>query len=91
MSKTQALGWALGCLIAGPLLIFTHLPMFVFCGGSALTSGIIFAIIWCYKFSRDRGIIQNARLEAEQEPALMPPMTSPGSSRLFVPPPLDRP
>ena len=47
--------------------------------------------IAAYKFHRDRGIIQRARIGSEHPAkAITPPMTSPGSNRLFVPQPLER-
>ena len=74
-------GLAIGCYvlswsIAG--LFFTVLSLML-------------SSVWSYKFIRDRGIIQQARLESGRRPEVIaPPMTSPGSNRLFVPPPLDR-
>lgn len=52
----------------------------------------IYGCIWFYKFNRDQQIVERAQLGAQQEPVKQViEMTSPGSSRLFVPPPLDRP
>lgn len=51
--------------------------------------------IWGYKYNRDQKIVTQAKavqqVAASALPLLaVPPMTSPGSGRLFVPEPLDR-
>ena len=57
-----------------------------------LAGAVLFGGFWLYKFQRDFNIIAQARLEREAvspKPSL-PPMTSPGSRRLFVPQPIDK-
>jgi hypothetical protein len=60
--------------------------------GSCVCWGIIYGSIWGYKFARDKNIVQQAQLEPQRKPALLPapPMASPGSRRLFVPSPLQK-
>ncbi len=88
MSKAAALGYALLCVGLAVSCYVIHLSI---CGSSFLFIALPLGGLWLYKFTRDRSIIRNARIEAAREPAqLAPSMTSPGSERLFVPPPLDR-
>ena len=97
VSKTRALVIAVLCFIAGVCVI----PI-----GIALTSdpagglasvymfiwSLIYGCIWFYKFKRDQRIIERAKAQSTQPAAqIMPDMTTPGSHRLFVPNPLDRP
>jgi hypothetical protein len=56
------------------------------------TAGLVYGGKWYYKFQRDRGFItkgQEARELAATKGPAAPPRTSPGSTGLFVPPPLD--
>jgi hypothetical protein len=98
VSKTRALVVAILCFLAGcPLMIASVLddPVWFMIGGAFWGYALIYGGIWCYKFCRDMDI----RIKAEhdyysqqlQQQEVMPPMTNPGNSRLFVPKPLDRP
>jgi hypothetical protein len=50
-----------------------------------------FAVIAALKYRRDWRITAEAeQLQYLPPPAVLPPMSSPNSNRLFVPPPLDR-
>ena len=58
---------------------------------SLIAASTLFFGIWLYKYQRDHNIIANAQKEqakGAQTSQTMPPMTSKGSCRLFVPPPL---
>src|SRR5260370_12810964 len=89
VSKTRAAVVAILCTLAAlPFFVNPDLAAF---GVMFLLYALIYGCIWLYKFNRDKRIIEQAKLEAKQEPeTIAPPMTSPGSSHLFVPPPLDR-
>ncbi len=90
VSKTRAAVVAVLCTLGAiPFLCNSNLAVI---GGAFLCYAFIYGCIWFYKFNRDRKIVERAQLGARQEPvAPVIEMTSPGSSRLFVPPPLDRP
>jgi hypothetical protein len=98
VSKTRALVVSILCFLAGlPLVIASVLdnPIWFMIGGACWGYALIYGCIWCYKFCRDMDI----RIKAEQDyynrqaqtAKIMPPMTTPGSRRLFVANPLDRP
>ena len=88
MSKRQALANVAICLGLAAVFFILQLSG---CGTFFLLLAIWPAMVWCVKFARDQHRIDKLRGEGEQQQAtLPPPMTSPGSSRLFVPPPLDR-
>jgi hypothetical protein len=88
MSKIKTIAWAVFCVVLAILLAYIQLGIFSIV---ALTYAGFLGCIAAYKFVRDRGIIQHTRIESEHPAkAIMPPMTSPGSNRLFVPQPLER-
>lgn len=87
MNKWKALG--LG-------LLFVILAIWVWASGGDMVGWFIiapapyFLAIAGYKFYRDFDMIaqaEEARQLAAAEPPPLPPMTSPGSNRLYVPPP----
>ena len=89
VSKLRAAVVSILCFIAALPFLSTRLS---FLAAMFLGWSIIYGCIWFFKFYRDQQIIEQSKLEAEQEPKqLTNEMTSPGSSRLFVPQPLDRP
>jgi hypothetical protein len=90
VSKTRAAVVAVLCTLGAiPFLCNANLAVI---GGAFLCYAFIYGCIWFYKFNRDRKIIERAQVGAQQAPvAPVIEMTSPGSSRLRVPPPLDRP
>ncbi len=86
MSKAQALGWAFVCGLAA---LCCHLIGFVYLDLTALIGALGFTVLWFAKYLRDKRIVTQSQMEQEAEPKALPPvMTSPGSARLFVPPPL---
>lgn len=89
MSKFKTIAWAVFCVGLAVLLAFAHMGIFVLL---PLIYAGLFGCIAAYKIVRDHGIISNARIGNKQNPVQLPPpaMTSKGSNRLFVPPPLDR-
>lgn len=88
MSRSQTLAWAVLSFAAGILCYAISLAIF---GQAAFIVAVCFIGVWLYKLIRDRRIINQAQLTSgREEKILPPPMTSPGSSRLFVPQPLDR-
>src|SRR5258707_12067971 len=90
VSKTRAAVVAVLCTLAAFLFLFN--PTLAAFGVMFLFYALIYGCIWLYKFNRDRKIVERAQSGAQHEPvAPVIEMTSPGSSRLFVPPPLDRP
>ena len=91
VTKTRALVVSILCVVASiPFFVFD--PNLAALGISFLMAAAIYGCIWMYKFIRDRNIIVQAKLDAEREPEHQQviQMTSPGSSRLFVPYPLDK-
>ena len=89
VSKLSAATISILCFIAALPFLGSQLS---FLAAMFFVWSLIYGCIWFFKFYRDRQIIEQAKLEAEQEPEqLTVEMTSPGSSRLFVPSPLDRP
>jgi len=89
MSKRQALKNVAICLGLAALFFIIQLSG---CGTIFLLLAIWPFLVWCVKFARDQQRIGKLREASEQPPATLPvpPMSSSGSSRLFVPPPLDR-
>src|SRR5436189_208545 len=96
VSKTRAFIVAVLCFIAGVCVI----PL-----GIALTSdpagglasiypfavSLIYGCIWFYKVHRDQRLARQSQAVHQPSVQVMPEMTTPGSKRLFVPQPLDRP
>jgi hypothetical protein len=88
MSKSQCIGWAtvagitaVCCwTITGLGLIGT--TAFIVCTG--------FMLLYGYKHWSHARKLKEAQADAQQALPPVITMTSPGSSRLFVPPPLDR-
>lgn len=90
LSKRRAINLALLCVVLSVLFTVWFLPPCLL--GSVLL-GLIFGGIWLAKHERDFQYIIAAKADAEQAllaPPAPPLMTTPGSQRLFVPPPLDR-
>ena len=86
MSKFQALKWAVLCIALAILFGVIHLSM---CIAPFLILALVFGCISGAKYYRDYNLAHTAS-KAPPTAQLMPPMTSPGSHRLFVPDPLDR-
>ena len=92
MSTWKAFGWAFVLLALAVIALAYGEFLWVVGLGSA---GLVFAAIFHHKFSRDYGPVIGQFLQHVQhkpaalEPPPMPPKTSPGSKRLFVPPPLN--
>jgi hypothetical protein len=87
MTKWKALLLTIVCAITaiGGLTQQAYMPSLAFAVGA-----VLFGSIWLYKYRRDFNIIAQARLEKLETPkASVIPMTSKGSRRLFVPPPLN--
>lgn len=88
MSKPQALAWA---IVAGITAICCwFIPTFSVVGTMAAAVCMGFLLLYAYKMWRDHVLVTNAELEDHKPVQITPEMTSPGSSRLFVPQPLDR-
>ena len=89
MSKPQTLVWAIGCgIVAVCCYAINGLALF---GTAALIAAVGFGLLWLAKYRRDVNLVAEARIDhGEQGKTLASVMTSPGSSRLFVPEPLDR-
>ena len=87
-SKAVTLAWAAFCAVLAIVLMNLNLGP---CAVTALIYAGFMASIAAYKFRRDWRIVHAAEINAAKAPAqlLEPSMTSPGSSRLFVPPPLN--
>lgn len=95
MSKAKAITLAVGCCTVALICGITqqsNMSTFLPCVLMFLAWGVLFAAIGGYKTYRDHAIITRAREEAARvERRIEPPaMTTPGSSRLFIPPQLDR-
>lgn len=88
MSKGKALSLAAIAVLFAVLL----LPVQLGCSAIFLGIALFYGLVFYYKHSRDTKIIHQAEQEqlAAPAPMLLPPMTTKGSNRLFVPPPLDR-
>lgn len=93
MSKGRAFTWFIGCGLAAfvcfGLCRGTFGASAVVCGMSALIATACFFCLWLGKYIRDADLKQRSAVKDESE-AIHPVITSPGSSRLFVPEPLDR-
>ncbi len=90
MSKGKALAFVALALFLAMLCLPVHLYacMFPFIGAAMVFGAIAYA-----KYMRDRNMIASAKQEqllASRQLPAPPPMSSKGSSRLFVPPPIDR-
>jgi hypothetical protein len=86
MSKTQTLIWAIVC-IGGA--IFWFMVNLAILGAFCLMVAAVFGLWTAFQRIRDYGLAH--AVEAAQDTSeLTPPMTSPGSKRLFVPQPLDK-
>jgi hypothetical protein len=87
MSKLKALTLTIICAIAA-VALFTqqdYTQMWAFLAGT-----VLFGSIWAYKDWRDFNIVSQARQEKVETPKVSAiPMTSKGSHRLFVPPPIN--
>jgi hypothetical protein len=88
MSKWKALIITIVCAITavGGFTQQAYMPSLAFAVGA-----VLFGSIWLYKYRRDFNIVSQARLvkvKTTLKPSL-PPMTSQGSRRLFVPPPIN--
>ncbi len=88
VSKTRAAVVAVLCTLGA--IPFLCNPNLAVIGGAILFYALVYGCIWFYKFNRDQKIVERAQLGAQQAPVKQViEMTSPGSSRLFVPAPLD--
>jgi len=88
MNKWKALALGLVFLVAGVYALPTDGNFF---GWILLFVAFGYLGIAGYKIDRDWSIISDAqtkRVAAAEKPKALPPMTSPGSKRLFVPPAL---
>jgi len=88
VSKRRAATIAILCLLASIPFFFD--PVWAMIGLTLLMYALIYGGIWFFKFRRDRRLLDSANIAQQQPAEIEPPVTSPGSSRLFVPPPLDR-
>ena len=88
MSKGKALSLAAIAVLFAVLL----LPVQLGCALPFLGVAVFYGLVFYYKHRRDHRIVERAQQEhlAAPAPMLLPPMTSKGSNRLSVPPPLDR-
>jgi hypothetical protein len=88
MSKGKALSLAAIALLFAALLM----PVQFGCAAPFLGIALFYGAVAYYKHVRDVKIIHQAEQEqlAAPAPMVLPPMTTKGSNRLFVPPPLDR-
>jgi hypothetical protein len=85
MSKNTALGLTILC---GLLTVVFLLAQQGTCLGVCVLLDAAFGFTWFIKYERDQRLAQPHQAPSEQLPA-PPSRTSEGSSRLFVPPPLD--
>jgi len=86
--KRRAAVIAVLCTLAAlPFLFNPDLAMF---GLMFLMYAVIYGCIWLYKFNRDKRLQAGTQTATRQAAVIEPPITSPGSHRLFVPPSLDR-
>ena len=92
MSKAKAVTYA--AVAAGfTLLILFFFPSAAFgCAFPFGLAALIFCAIAYAKHRRDVQIIRDAEWQRQHSRRVLPPpaMSSKGSSRLFIPPPLDR-
>lgn len=90
MSKVKALWLAIGSIV---LVAVFMVAQQVTCMYMFVIFALVFGAIAFYKYARDARIVNQAeteQLQAADRLPLPPQMTSKGSSRLFVPPPLDK-
>jgi len=87
MSKSHALKWAIVCgIVAGCCYLIQGLAVI---GTSSLIVCACFLLYYGYKLWSHQIKVAEAKAAARKEPVAQTiEMTSPGSSRLFVPPPL---
>ena len=89
MSKTQSLSWA---IVAGiTATCCWTIPGLDLFGTAAMVVCIGFMLLYGYKRWSHARLLKEAKAEAQHEPTeRVIEMTSRGSSRLFIPQPLDR-
>jgi hypothetical protein len=87
VSKGQAFAASAGCIVLAILLFVIGLGIL---GWSALIWAAIYGGLWLKKLSRDQQIIAASQAAAAKPVKIKQPATNQGSSRLFVPPPVDR-
>jgi glucose uptake protein GlcU len=87
VSKGQALAATIGCIVLAIVLFVIGLGVL---GWSALMWAAIYGGLWLKKLSRDQRIIAESQADTAKPLEIEPPLTNAGSSRLFVPPPVDR-
>jgi hypothetical protein len=87
VSQGQALAIAIGCIALAVLLFVADLGIFAW---MALIWAAIYGGLWLKKLSRDARIIAESQAETHKPVEIEQPMRRPNSSRLFVPPPVDR-
>lgn len=88
ISKVKATGIAITCVGMTILLLIAHMAV---CIGPFVLGACVYGCIAWYKYTRDTHIANETRYIASTQQQVLPPMkTNPGSSRLFVPPPLPR-
>jgi hypothetical protein len=91
VSKIAAFWAAVGWVVFSVPLFVIHIDV---CGQAFLVFAALYGSIWGYKFYRDKMIVADADYARSQQRRIpqsvqhTPPMTSKGSDRLFVPPPL---
>lgn len=86
MSKTQTLIWTIVCVGAAIFCLVIGLGIV---SPACFVVGAGFGLRCCYQFLRDYGLA-HAVDESQDKVEATPMITSPGSNRLFVPPPLDK-
>jgi hypothetical protein len=94
INRGKALSIAVALAIfCGVCFVLSIIWSLHFCQGTFLIVGVTFGLIAYNKYRRDAKIIaesHRAEIMASRQPQLPPAITSPGSSRMFVPPPLQR-
>ena len=89
MSKLKALTLTILFAVQAVTFYLTHNTPFMVI---AIVGTLLFLSVWTAKHHRDRNIEKQARLErtkTAQASQCLPPMTTKGSHRLFVPPSLE--
>ncbi len=88
--KTRAAVVSILCFVAG-IPFFVMGDAFPMIGLACWFYAFIYGCIWFFKFDRDKRLIEQAKVAKPQSAhQVMPDMTTPGSSRLFVPKQPDR-
>jgi hypothetical protein len=90
VSKTRAAVVAILCFIAGFSLLPLGVVFFPVYGGMFAWS-LIYGCIWFYKFNRDQKIVAQQKAAAQLPVEAEQSMTTPNSSHLYVPRPIDHP